>query len=274
MKMLRGENSGFFRTLGDSFRFSSYEQLAEEKPAKSVKYFLLVMVVATVLMFLAAIPAFMNFSKNVDAVIDNFNSISIKINASSKGPVIIFPDDKAKEITIDWDSNATELERGKIIIAKDRYVKKTMLGSQYVNLSGFSNVLEHKEAYNNALMLLVIFLIPSMVVGAYVFFGIKFFIIILLASIIGFIISRVLRFSIELKNCFNLAVYAFTIAIFIEMVTFVYNINMPYFRIEWIGYAISIVYLILGIKNSGFMENKHDRKGEIGHRKRYFQIRE
>ncbi len=270
---MRGEY-GFFRTLGDSFRPSAYEGLSEEKIPKSGKYFLLLMVVATIVMFLAAIPAFISFSKNIDTVIDNFNSLSIKMNASSKGPIIIFPGDSMKEVTIDWDSNATEIDSGKLLLAKDRFVKKTLFGSQYTNLTGYSNVLEHRAVYKSAIITLVIFLIPSMVVGAYVFFGIKFFIFILLTAFLGFIIARAVRFSIEAKNCFNLAVYSWTIAILIEMITFSYNIRIPYFRIEWAGYIISLVYFVLGLKKCGYFEAKRDRHGDLVHRKKYYQIRE
>lgn len=271
---MRGDEKGFFRTLGDAFRVSAYDELSERPPTQPAKYFLLLMVIATILMFLAAIPAFINFSKNVDQVIDNFNYLSIKINASSKGPIIIFPDDKMKEITVDWESNATEISKGKMLLAKDRLIQKTWFGSEYKNLSGLSNVIGHKEFYKNSLMLLVIFLIPSMVVGAYVFFGIKFAIFALLMAIIGFITARTIKFNINLKNCFSIAFYAITPAVLIEMITFVYNMNTPYFRVEWIGYAISIAYFVMGVKKSGFMEERRDRKGELIRRKRYYQIRD
>jgi hypothetical protein len=272
--MMRGDDKGFFRTLGDAFRVSSYSELSEKHPAQPAKYFLLLMILATILMFIAAIPAFINLSNNVGRIIDNFNYLSIKINASSKGPVIIFPDDRFKEITIDWESNATSLSKGKMLLAKDRMIKKILFGSEYTNLTGFSNVLEHRDFYKNSFMLLVLFLIPSMVVGAYVFFGIKFAVLALLLAVVGFITARTIRFNIDFRNCFNIAFYAATPAVIIEMVTFAYNLHIPYFRIEWVGYAISVFYFVMGLKKCGYFEGKRDRHGELMHRRRYLEVRE
>jgi len=271
--MLRGEGD-FFRTFGRSFSFSAYEHLSEKKAAESSKYFLKLMILATILMFLAAIPAFIHFSKNIDMVMDNFNSLKLSINASSKGPIVIFPGDKFREITIDWESNATTLNESKYLIAKDRFLKKTFFGTQYTNLTGFSNVLEHRETYKKLLMIATAFLIPSMFVCSYLIFGIKFFIMLLALAIIGFIVSRTIRFDIEFKNCFNIAIYSSTIGVLIAMISFPYNISIPYFRIEWIGYALSIVYFVQGVRRSGYFEERRNRGKELIHRRRYIQLRE
>jgi len=271
---MRGEREGFFRTFGDCFKFHSYRELSERDPGQSAKYFLKLMILATILMFLAAIPAFMNFSRNVDKVIGNFDTLKITINATPQGPIILFPDDKSREITIDWASNATGIAQGNYLIAKDRLIKKTFFGSQYTNLTGYSNVLEHKETYKAILNIGLAFLIPSMAVGAYVFFGIKFFIMIVVLASVGFIVSRTIRFDIEYKNCFNSAVYASTIGILIAMMAFPYNIRIPYFRVEWIGYALSIIYFISALKSSGYFEKKHDREREMEHRSRFLHLKE
>jgi len=272
--MFRGE-SDFFRTLGKSFSFLGYPELSERKPVASVKYFLKLMILATILLLLAAIPAFMHLSKNIDLVMDNFNSLKLSLNASSKGPIIIFPEDKSREIAINWESNETSLNTSKYLVAKDRFLKKTMFGTQYTNLTGFSNVLEHRETYKTVLTTLMIFLIPSMVVGAYVIFGVKFFLMLLALAVVGFIVSRTIKFNIEFRNCFNIAIYAATIAVLIEMIAFPYNISIPYFRIEWIGYALSVLYFAYGVKSSGYFEQHHGgREREMMHRKQYLPIRE
>ncbi len=272
--MRRGSFDGFFRTLGRSFSFFEYEDLCEKKVSSSVKYFLKLMLFATILMFIVAIPAFLNFSSNIDKVINNFEALSIKINASSKGPIVLFPGDRHRETTIHWESNATELEEGKYLIAKDRLVKKSFFGSQYTNLSGYSNVLEHKDFYKTSLMILMAFLIPSMIVGAYVFFGIKFFIMLTILAAAGFMIMRIIRFDIDFKHCLNIAVYASTIGVIIAMAVFPYNIKLPYFRLEWVGYALSVMYFIVGLRYAGYFEERKDRERELERRRRYVPIRE
>lgn len=271
--MFRGDGD-FFRTLGKSFSLFSYQALSERKTSDSSKYFLKLMLFASIVMFLAAIPAFVNFSKNIDLAMNNFNSLKLSINASSKGPIIIFPGDKFREVTIDWESNATQLNESHYLVAKDRILKKTLFGTQYTNLTGFSDALAHRDAYKTGLVTLVVFLMPSMFVGAYVIFGIKFILMILGLAVVGFIAARTMRFDIEFKNCFNIAIYSATIGILIEMISFPYNISIPYFRIEWIGYAISVLFFAYGVKSSGYFEERRNREREIGHRKRYIPIRE
>jgi len=271
--MFRGDGD-FFRTLGKSFGLSSYRELSERKTSDSSKYFLKLMLFASIVMFLAAIPAFVHFSRNIDLAMNNFDSLKLSINASSKGPIIIFPGDQSREVTIDWESNATQLNESQYLVSKDRILKKTFFGTQYTNLTGFSDVLTHKNVYKTALVTLLVFLIPSMFVGAYVIFGIKFFLMILALAIIGFIAARTMRFDIEFKNCFNIAIYAATIGILVEMISFPYNISIPYFRIEWIGYAISVLFFVYGAKSSGYFEERRNREREMGHRKRYIPIRD
>jgi len=274
--MARG-GDGFFRTLGSAFSFSEYEWLAEKKPSDSIRYFLKLMALATVLMFIAAVPAFINFSKNIDKVIDNFDSLKITVNASSKGPIIFFPGDRHREVTFDWESNATSLEHGKYLVAKDRVIKKTLIGSQYTNISGYSDVIEHRELYRASAMILAAFLMPSLVVGAYVFFGIKFFLMVLLLAAAALVITRIIRFDVEFRQCLTIAVYASTIGIILAMALFPYNIRIPqipFFRIEWLGYALSLIYFIVGLRHAGYFEKRRNRKKELSRRKNYFQIKE
>lgn len=275
--MLRGNEDGFFRTLGKSFSFFEYDKLSEKNIGTSIRYFLKLMVFATIIMFLLAIPAFVDLSKNVDKVLNNFEDLTISVNATSKGPIILFPGDKYKEVKIDWENNATTIEDGKFLITKESFVKKTFFGSQYTDLKGYSNVLDHKDVYKKSAMILAAFLIPSLVVGAYVFFSIKFFIMILLLALVGFIITRIIRFDIDFKNCMNISIYAWTIGILISMFVFPYNIQIPYFRIEWIGYILTAIYFIVGLKNSGYLEGKKDRKDrkkELERRRKYLTIKD
>lgn len=270
---MRGARDGFFKKLAKSFSFFEYEELCEKKMSESFLYFLKLMLLATLLMFVAAIPIFIGFSNSIDKVMENFEHLELNIDASSKGPVILFPGDSYKEIIVHWESNETEIEKGRFLIGEDRFVRKTLFGSQYTNLSGYSNVLGHEDFYKKAAIMLVIFLIPSMIVGAYVLFSIKFLIMIILLSAVAYIITRIMRFEVEYKHCFNVAIYASTIGVLVAMIAFPYNIQLPLIRIEWIGYALTLVYFIVGMRYAGYFEERRDRNKEMQKRRRYIEVK-
>ncbi len=270
---MRGAREGFFRKLGKSFSFFEYEELCEKKMHESFVYFLKLMILSTLIMFIAAIPSFIGFSNSIDKVMDNFEYLELNINASSKGPVLLFPGDKHKEVIVHWESNATEIEKSKVLVGEDRIVRKTFFGSKYTNLSGYSDVLDHKEFYKKAAVILMLFLIPSMIVGAYIAFAIKFILMILVLSAVTYIITRIIRFEVEYKHCFSVAVYASTIGILVAMISFPYNIQIPFIRIEWIGYALTLVYFIVGMRYAGYFEERRDREKEMQKRKRYLEVK-
>jgi len=270
---MRGEQFKFFKALGKSFVVTDYDELGEQKLGISLKYFLKLMIVGTILLFLFSIPVFVKIPKNIDTALSAFNSLSIPLNYSQNGQIVFFQGDDQKQVTIDLTSNATTLEKGKILITNHSIIQKSWLGSEVTNTTGYSNVIVHKEQYKNAIMILLTFLMPSLIVMAYVFFSIKFFIMIMVLSFLAFVISRTIRFDVDYMHCFNSAVYAFTPALLFAMIVFPYNIHYLFLRIEWIGYAVSVVMLMLGLGSVGYFEKRRERKKEMLDRKRYVELR-
>jgi len=269
---MRGEPIPFFQTFGRIFALGDYDDFSEQKAGRSVKYFFKLMIMGTILLFLFAIPVFMKFSENFDSSLSKFNSLAMPPAYSMKEPVVFFRGDSQKQITIDLASNATTIESGKMLVTNHSIIQRSWLGSEVTNITGYSNVLEHRETYKSLLSVALLFMLPSLIVLAYVAFGIKFLLMILAVSFAVFVISRVARFEISYLNCFNCTLYPFTIAILFSMIVFPYNIHFSFVRVEWLGYALSVLLTIVGIQSVGYFGKKPE-KGERAKRRNYIELR-
>jgi len=268
---MRGEPIRFLQVFGRIFALGDYDDFAEQKPSRSVKYFLKLMILGTILLFLFSIPAFMKFSEKFGDSLSKFNYLTLSLNYSMKEPIVFFSGDSQKQLTIDLGSNSTTIESGKLLITNHSIIKKSWLGSELINTTGYSNVLEHKDKYRGFLTGILLFMLPSLVVLAYLFFSIKFFAMILIISFATFVISRVVRFEVGFKDCFNCTLYPFTIAIIAGMILFPYNIHYYFIRAEWIAYAVSIIMMIIGIQSAGYVTKKPE-KGEKLKRRSYVEM--
>ena len=179
---------------------------------------------------------------------------------------LFFEGESKKQVTIDLNSNATSIDRGKMLVTNSSVIKRSWFGSSITNTTGYSNVVEHSETYKSLFTGLILFMIPSLVVLAYIAFAVKFFVMILIISLIAFIIARVTRFEVDYAHCFNCTVYPFTVAIIFAMIVFPYNIHYGFFRLEWAGYIVSIILLAIGMQSVGYFGKKPEKRDRIKRR--------
>ncbi|MEM4336768.1 MAG: DUF1189 family protein [Candidatus Woesearchaeota archaeon] len=269
---MRGEPIPFFSTFGKIFALNDYDDFAEQKVGRSIKYFLKLMILGTILLFIFSIPKLINFSESFDKSLSKFNYLTISLNYSMKEPLIFFEGDNKKQITIDLNSNATTINKGKILVTNSSIIKRSWFGSSWTNTTGYSNIITHKETYKNFFIGFILFMLPSLMLLAYIVFAIKFFIIILLVSFLTFVIARTIRFEVDYLHCFNCTLYPFTIAILLSMMLFPYNIHYGFFRVEWLGYIVSVIFLAIGIQSVGYFSRKPEKRDKI-RRKSYVELR-
>ena len=245
-----------FKTFFKSFKTSEYDEITDTKLKTTSLYFLKVLAFSFLVMCILAIPLFMQFQDTIQSQLSAFDSLSFSATYTQHAPVTI---GEPAYISIDTQSNKTFAEQGILITGQNIGMKKLFF-EKSIDLTGFSNVLDHKKEYAIIAFALTVFLLPSILLGLFIWYVLKFAFFILVVSIIALIIARVSRYEIGYRIILNTAIIAASFAIFIELVTTPLPLNIPYIHIEWIGYLISLILFIIAIREQGFWDNKRQVK--------------
>jgi len=253
---------GFIRAVFRCFNPNAYFELSNLKIKQSLSYLLKLLFFVFVVMLILYIPFLIKFQSKIDDKLNNFNTLSIKINASMKKPIVFF-ENTNKQLIINTNANTTEFENGMFLITNDSFVKKRFLfGYEVKNMTGYSNVLEHRDFYKGIVTLMFILLLPSILIILFLFYSIKYFIMAFVVSFLSLIIVRLIRFEIDYKSILNITIFSLTPSILFELIIKPFNITIPYFKIHWIGYIVSLFYLVYGISQTGYFdrEKKYKKK--------------
>ncbi len=258
----------FFRKIVASFNPIDYEDLAAENVKSSFFYLAGIMLLAFVIMSLLFIPQALNISHTIDANLANFNSLKLSTDISQKSPLAL---GKEGDFVIDLNSNATDVQKG-TLVTSSRVIQHSWLGTSVYDISGYSDIVAHKDFYKGLAYRLLALMLPSLLILGYLYFLVKFAVLILLVSFVALIIVRISRYEVSFKSILNSTVYASTAAILVEMFTMPFKIPIPYFRIEWMGYILSLVFLYLGIREIGFFEKKEKNRYAKRRQKGYIEL--
>ncbi len=256
---------GFLRALLKCLNPKAYFELSDLKLKQSFSYLVKLIFFAFVIMCLLYIPFLVTFSSKMEDKLKGFDSLSVKINSSMKKAVVFF-ENTNKQVTIDTNSNASEFEKGKLLITQDSIIKKRFLfGYEAKNITGYSDVLAHKNFYIGMATLLFIALLPTILILLFVFYLLKYIIISFVVSFISLIIIRLIRYELDYKSVLNITIFALTPSVIIELFTRPFNIIIPYFKIHWIGYIISLIYIIYSIIQTGYFDREKKYKKRRGY---------
>ncbi len=245
-----------FKTFLKSFKTTEYDEISDVKLKTASLYFLKILGFSFVIMCILAIPLLMQLQNTIQSQLSAFDTLSFSAAYTQHAPVTL--GDPAY-LSIDTQSNKTFAEQGILITSQNVGIKKLFF-EKSIDLVGFSNVLEHKDAYTKAVLLVSALLLPSILLGLFIWYMIKFTLFILFISLIALIIARVSRYEIGYKIILNTAIFATSFAILVELITTPLQIHIPYINIEWIGYLISVILFTLAIREQGFWDNKRQVK--------------
>lgn len=265
---MRGEYLGFLRTVGSALNPGAYFSLSESKIKNTFKYLIKLIFFAFVIMCLLYIPFLVQLPAKIDDLFGTFSVLNVTINTTMKQPIVLFPNDPGMMITIDTSSNATQLSQGSVLLTNDYLIRKRFLfGQEVINLGGYSNLLAHRDLYRGIAIIAFAALLPTILVLTFLYFLVKYLVIGIVASLLALIVVRVVRYEIDYKSILNISLYATTISVFVELFTTPFDIVIPYIKIAWIGYLLSLFYLIYGIRETGFFDKEHrlkKRRGYLG----------
>lgn len=238
----------FFQTILLSFNPVAYEKLCERKLTSAVNYYFSMAAVMFLVMFLLFLPAIITLPGTIERELASFSTLDIKLNQSMTGPIKI-PGIMPK-IIIDSSKEYTNIEEGKVLITDDAVFYKLLPFTEPKKIVREPNLLDRKDQLGTLLALLLIAMLPTLLVAAFVYFTIKYLLAVILASLIAFVIVRVARFGITMAELLKVGFFASTIMVAVGLLTKPF-VPMVYY----IEYALFLAFFIMGIAKVGSFES-------------------
>ena len=265
---MKQKKVGFFKRVKKAItNFDEYKIFAEEKVSVSIKYLLKLMFIFVILITIGitirltneankAIQIFreecpdFKFEDN-NLIIESDNKHFIKGDEYGFFGLII---DSENNSLTDVE-NANEYQRV-IAILKDKLVIKSVdnvessityeqLSQEYdinnVNKQTILNFLSSE----NMTKLYMIFVVLS-IIYLFIIYVIQVILDVLLLSVIGFLLSKIIGIEFKYKSIFNMSVYSLTLSIVLYMIYIIVNLftgfEIKYFTIAY--NAIAYIYII------------------------------
>ncbi len=275
VKIIPERHRNFFRNLFRSLNPMVYDDLVlQNRVHNSVKYLFGLILFAAIIMALVSIPIVINFKDSVDAQFNKFEMLKITPDWKTKEPLLLPTNDP--KIIVDSDQARSSIGNRYVFITTDQVILKPKLcryfkpaciyyniakETEVVNTTGRSDILAHKDVYNDFVFKTFLLLIPGLLILQYIASAVKYFLITFIVSLFALIICRIARYEISYANIYKTSIFAATILILAEIITIPLRVELFY-----IQYAVYAFYLIFGLSRLGYFEKKkpggRQRRGE------------
>jgi hypothetical protein len=162
-------------------------------------------------------------------------------------------------VTIDTRESEGELKEGMFLITDDYLYTKPLIGAvTKTSLTPYKNLAENEWT----VVLLLILLLPSLLFLFYVGYVVKLLVIVLLAAVLGFVISRIVRFDVAFLDALKAGIFAATPMMIIDLVRLPFGIDVYFAQ-----YIAFLVFFVMGLVKVGEFEERRggrrrSRKGE------------
>ena len=269
--MKNNKKTPFFIKLKTAiFNFDKYQKFAEEKLSNSIMYYLKLMLLFAVVITIVTLINFNQLLNRGKAILKNEipefyieNNILVlqgepEQNEILKGDefgyycvIINTEKDNLNEIENSGYQTAIAFLRNKVTIKNSSGIEKSISYENIAQKFDINGV--NKETVMNFLNNKVLYFIVLLIsfIYFYVTYFISVFIDILLLSLVGFLISRIINVRFKYKVIFNMSVYALTLSVILYLIYIVVNtftgFTVKYFEIAYnvIGYIYLITAMLM-----------------------------
>jgi len=240
---------GFYRTFFQTLLPSSYEGFAESRTKNSFGYYFSLVLNALIIFAILMIPVIVGLPTTIESKLNNVAIFNMDTNFSTTHPILI--PEKYPVAIINYNSE-TPNQSANIILNNNLLYVGAVFKNYQVNISGYGNVKQKGTEYAAIITTLILLMLPSVAVIAYIFLLVKYFILVIIASILVFILAKILSYRIDFGPIFNSAMYGVSLSVFLDLIFFALN-----FEFYYIQYLPLLIYTFCGVSAKG---EKLDRK--------------
>jgi hypothetical protein len=252
------ETVPFFQTAWLALNPWRYDEAGDRGMGSIFKYFFSFVFAVFVLAIILMLPAIASF---VDNQMSHFDELKVTFETEMNSPVV-FPENNPF-VTLDTRKEEGTLKEGRFLITDDYlYTKQYFTGkvTQH-DLGPYKNLL----ANEGIVIFLLLLTVPSLLFLFYVAYTIKVLLIVLLATIIAFVVARVVKFELPFLDAMKAGLLAATPMIIIDLVRLPFGFNVYYAQ-----YIAFLVFFIVGVIKIGEFEGGGRRRS--GKRRGYIDV--
>ena len=242
------ETIPFFKSIWLALNPWRYDELRDKRMRVVFKYFFSFVFLVFVLSIVFMLPTIGGF---VNKQLSNFEKLEVSVNATMKNAMIL-PENNPV-VTVDTRKEEGKLKEGRLLIT-DKYLYVNYpfrLTVERYEIGSYKDLLVNQGIIVSVLLLML----PSLLFLFYMVYAIKVLFIILLATIIGFVISRVAKFEILFGDTLKTGLFAATPMLIIDLIRLPFGFNVYYAQ-----YIAFLIFFIVGMIKVGEFEGRGHRK--------------
>jgi len=225
-----------------------FNEIASRPAKKAIWFFTKVIFFSFILMGLLFLPKLVKLPSSIGEEISKFESLQLSGNASTSEPIVI--PDKDPLIRIDTKSNEIKLKTERLLISKDS-VYTRILSTDRITIDELKNPGEHKATVSKFVALLIIFAIPSLLFYSFLVNWLVYFLLIILAGTVVFLLIDLTHFRKKWKETFKIACYGSLGMIAVEILTIPFKPFWMFPIFSFIGVRIYATGLVLLLALTG-----------------------
>ena len=236
----------FLKDIIYSFNPKYLDKTTNKSFRHAVGYFTMLLAVAFVIMMLLYVPQVGLLPGFVSEQISKFDALNISGTVSMNAAIHI-PEDKPL-LTIDMTGEEIKAKSQRVVITKDYLLYNILQGPKKVNTKEVLDPTQHKPIVSQLMALIIIFILPSIVFYSFIALWLKYFLMVLAAGTLVFLLSELTHYRKKWTKTVKLACFAVGPVIAIEVISIPINTDwlIPIFRIAGIPvYVVGIVALLI-----------------------------
>lgn len=241
---MREETLAFFHTLPKAFYPHAYIELKHRTFRESVRFLSSVVLIAYFVMIAIAAPKLVYLSSYLDGQFTKFDKFNIQLDIKMSEPIVVTEKEPMIVLTNIGD-DAANITYNKLLITGEKiYFKESFSKIKEINYKEYLDVLGKKESIRKILVAGFYLMIPTAVFLLYVLSFFKYAVLALFTGILGYLISRLVRYEISPRESIVTAFYSATLMVFLEVATFPLQISSYLLKIPvYAGISIAVVPL-------------------------------
>lgn len=246
----------FFLLIGKSVHPRTYKDLASSSMKRTAVYFFGVLSLAFVITMLLYVPVFTDLSFNLNKGLSKLTKLNLDISLETSEPIYF----KKLGLAIDTTGNLTNITQENVLVTDNHIMMRPASCMMFRPLCFFSkekiktislgskNLVDYKTDMISIATTLAVLLIPTIIVSFYLMYMIKYVLIILLASALAFLITRMRLYEVNFLKTIKLAAYTITPMMLIEVINLRFGFNLYFIPFVIFAILFTVGIFLIGEK--------------------------
>ena len=214
----------FFKEVWQTFSAEHWKEISQRPAGKGLGFFTKALFFAFIIMLLIMIPTFVKMPKVISEQLNKFDALQLSGTFTMTSPIKLPREEPV--LIIDTSGAYTELTTERMLITKDTIFFRPLFRTRQLSTESLKDLKNNREQVKWFLAMLVFFLLPAILFWAYIAVWLKYFLLILVLSIILFILLDLTHWRRRWKEFFVIGCYVSLLPLLVEVIVGSYNTKL------------------------------------------------